>query len=261
MAGVDYVGSTDAPSIEGLEEDEILEAMIGWFHENFEDPARETPYETAEGGYQYIWGGPYDAEEEISGAFPDAPEELIARAVEDVTSDGLYEWAPSGSRIQQVEEDDDEPTIGLEDRLDTLAGQLEVVRGHVVQMLEIQQRSMDGQAPGIGHNNPPADDEPDLAGVLESIDRVDAELAKEDRENTADLEVLEVAEGRFRRFLSWITDLGKRAPTLMAEGALKAAGGSAFIYALKHRDVIISTLGTAADTIGAWVSNLSTLIL
>ena len=34
---------------------EKLELMIGWFHLNFEDPAQSTPYESAEGGYQWIW--------------------------------------------------------------------------------------------------------------------------------------------------------------------------------------------------------------
>ena len=33
---------------------------------NFEDPANETPYESSEGGYIYIWGGPYDALEQLS---------------------------------------------------------------------------------------------------------------------------------------------------------------------------------------------------
>ena len=39
------------------------ELMIEWFNQNFEDPAERTPYESAEGGYQWIWGGPYDARE------------------------------------------------------------------------------------------------------------------------------------------------------------------------------------------------------
>jgi hypothetical protein len=46
-----------------------IEAMVGWFLTNYEDPANSTPYESAEGGYQYIWGGPYDANIEIGDKF------------------------------------------------------------------------------------------------------------------------------------------------------------------------------------------------
>ena len=35
--------------------------MLYWFRERFEDPVEETPYNSREGGYLYIWGGPYDA--------------------------------------------------------------------------------------------------------------------------------------------------------------------------------------------------------
>ena len=42
-----------------------LEMMIEWFHQNYEDPAESTPYESAEGGYIWIWGGPYDARDEL----------------------------------------------------------------------------------------------------------------------------------------------------------------------------------------------------
>ena len=41
------------------------EAMRKWFFEHFEDPAHRTPYESREGGYQWIWGGPYDARERL----------------------------------------------------------------------------------------------------------------------------------------------------------------------------------------------------
>ncbi len=40
-----------------------------WFFERYEDPANSTPYNSAEGGYLYIWGGPYDALEVLSEEF------------------------------------------------------------------------------------------------------------------------------------------------------------------------------------------------
>ncbi|MET3972872.1 hypothetical protein ABIB94_007871 [Bradyrhizobium sp. JR7.2] len=43
-----------------MRKDQKREVMIQWFSANYEDPAVSTPYESAEGGYQYIWGGPYE---------------------------------------------------------------------------------------------------------------------------------------------------------------------------------------------------------
>ncbi|MEH7866403.1 hypothetical protein GFL54_31925 [Rhizobium laguerreae] len=76
-----------------------VEAMVQWFHENYEDPAVRMPYESAEGGYQWIWGGPYDAHEQISDNFSSvADDRAIEEAVESVNGDGLYEWAPKARR-------------------------------------------------------------------------------------------------------------------------------------------------------------------
>jgi hypothetical protein len=88
--------------------DNRVEAMMGWFLENFEDPAHSLPYESREGGYQWIWGGPYDAEEELQQAFDDyATPEEIKEAVERIQSDGTYEWSVAGHRIQDEPDDYD----------------------------------------------------------------------------------------------------------------------------------------------------------
>ena len=44
-----------------LGRDKQLEYMHAWFHRYYQDPVHETPHESAEGGYIYIWGGPYNA--------------------------------------------------------------------------------------------------------------------------------------------------------------------------------------------------------
>ncbi len=46
-----------------------IEAMRSWFFVNYEDPVESCPYDSAEGGYQYIYGGPYDAEEQLQEEF------------------------------------------------------------------------------------------------------------------------------------------------------------------------------------------------
>lgn len=71
------------------------EAMRQWFLSRFWDPANDTPYNGREGGYLYIHGGPYEAEDELYGRFGNFLCDKIIRAViDDVESDGICEWAP-----------------------------------------------------------------------------------------------------------------------------------------------------------------------
>ena len=70
------------------------QSLVEWFFNRFEDPAHRLPYVSAEGGYQWIYGGPYDAREEIEGNFPNEAEDIIDAAVDEIESEGLTEWAP-----------------------------------------------------------------------------------------------------------------------------------------------------------------------
>jgi hypothetical protein len=71
------------------------EAMRQWFASRYWDPANDTPYNGREGGYIYVHGGPFDAEEELYERFGGLmTDESIRSVVDDVESDGIYEWAP-----------------------------------------------------------------------------------------------------------------------------------------------------------------------
>lgn len=71
------------------------EAMRQWFMSRFWDPANDTPYNGREGGYLYIHGGPYEAGDELYGRFGDLfNDEIVRNVIDDVESDGIYEWAP-----------------------------------------------------------------------------------------------------------------------------------------------------------------------
>lgn len=71
------------------------EVLRRWFLTRYWDPANETPYDSGEGGYIYIWGGPYEAGDELHGRFSGlVPEEVIEEVVEDLQRDGIYDWAP-----------------------------------------------------------------------------------------------------------------------------------------------------------------------
>lgn len=44
--------------------------MVSWFQERYKDPANGVPFNSAEGGYQYVHGGPYDASARSAMVFP-----------------------------------------------------------------------------------------------------------------------------------------------------------------------------------------------
>lgn len=72
-----------------------LDVMRTWFFENFEDPGERTPYESREGGYIWIWGGPYDAQEELDGKFGGiVPDDVIEELSLELNSI-CYQWAPT----------------------------------------------------------------------------------------------------------------------------------------------------------------------
>ena len=85
-----------------------IDELVEWFFERYEDPAQRLPYISAEGGYQWIYGGPYDARTELADNFPEVPDDIIAVAVDEIESDGLTDWAPVAS-AEDYDQYDDEP--------------------------------------------------------------------------------------------------------------------------------------------------------
>ena len=72
-----------------------LEVMEEWFRSVFEDPAERTPYESREGGYIWIWGGPHNAADELSEEFSGiVPDDVIDELAEKLSEECL-EWAPT----------------------------------------------------------------------------------------------------------------------------------------------------------------------
>jgi hypothetical protein len=66
--------------------------MVQWL--NYEDPAQRTSFVSAEGGYLWNHGGPYDARERLSDMFGSMVSEiLIEEAAEEVEAEGITEWA------------------------------------------------------------------------------------------------------------------------------------------------------------------------
>jgi hypothetical protein len=55
----EHAAVSDPPELtENMDAVQKTDAIMNWFDENFEDPAESTPYDSREGGYLYINGGP-----------------------------------------------------------------------------------------------------------------------------------------------------------------------------------------------------------
>jgi hypothetical protein len=166
---------------------EKLELMIGWFHLNFEDPAQSTPYESAEGGYQWIWGGPYEARDELYSKFGDiVSESFIEEAVKEIESDGIVDWAPVHTGDDYDEPEPPEDPISLDIYLDEPSdryGSLEEqeVRARAREAIDELREALERPRPvGIGHNRPPEEEEEpeEIAELRPAIAELSAELAK-----------------------------------------------------------------------------------
>jgi hypothetical protein len=147
---------------------EKRELMVRWFHQNYEDPSQRTPHD--EGEFVYIWGGPYDARDELSAKFGDiASEALIEEAITEVQEDGTFDWAPvrKDSDYQEgVDEDYEEgPPIDAPETLDDFSDERSPTYGSPAELaarkrafgaVENLQKAIDRPRPvGIGHNRPP----------------------------------------------------------------------------------------------------------
>lgn len=65
--------------------------MIEWFKEHYEGPEQRTPFDSREGGFQYMGDEPYEAEDVLRDEFPYATDQAIADAVSWLGDEG-HEW-------------------------------------------------------------------------------------------------------------------------------------------------------------------------
>ena len=78
----------------------MIKCMVDWFLRVYEDPAENCPFESAEGGYQYIYGDPVDAQEELDEQFGDLfADELIAAAAKQLEDEHNADgWVPKPTK-------------------------------------------------------------------------------------------------------------------------------------------------------------------
>ncbi len=93
-------------SLKYISKKDQLEVMKNWFFENFEDPANACPYESREGGYAYIYGGPYDASEELQSIFGQyVKSEYIEELVDELQTQ-CFDWSGNSNNIDDWYDDD-----------------------------------------------------------------------------------------------------------------------------------------------------------
>lgn len=210
--------------------------LAAWFHYYYWDPANDLPYETAEGGYQWIYGGPYHASEVLEEEFADFIDaQLIQLAVYDIERNGQIEWSPSPNHPAQ--ERDDDYTHNNDDLIDVLANlptspviiaadqeKERIARDAfkaAVQEVVKELGEESGSRLKIGGNNPP--DEFKLTadewnGVLNGVTRVNDALEVGDPNPVTIAHSLVELRGRW-------DDIKRRAGLFMDEVA-KSAGKS-----------------------------------
>src|ERR1700687_4279884 len=75
------------------EPDVQLEAMRGWFYKNYEDPVHSCPHDSSEGGYQFVFGGPYDAQQELDQEFGGTIDDDVIKELADELDDECPNWS------------------------------------------------------------------------------------------------------------------------------------------------------------------------
>lgn len=164
---IDLVHEPDGPDDEddlarlgNVPSDELKE----WFYSAYEDPAQSLPYNSREGGYQWIRGGPYTAlealEEEYGNRYSFEDLEKIASEIED-ESGGLTEWSPVDEvdEFDRVEDEPEAPTPEewrlAAEQVRRSAEELDALLAPLIDIRRDHAEAGDNGLPGIGHNGPP----------------------------------------------------------------------------------------------------------
>jgi hypothetical protein len=234
--------------------------MIAWFHGEYEDPVHRLPYNSREGGYQWVNGGPYTADDAIQGEFSNlAAFETMQDAVTRIEEDG-FDWSP------RPDNEPDDGVYSINDPLpdfsefqpdDEAYSDVETLRQEMHTRLDQLEELVRSRMPthgGMGHNQPPEllDELPaevDLDELLEAI--VDAR-----REGNATTPDLRKSEQVARQFRQWAGAIGRwtaeRANAQVDNVVTGLTAGTTILWA--HD--IVAGLMAAAKAVGDWISPL-----
>lgn len=121
-------GSITSKALREADPETQKEVMELWFRARYEDPVHSCPHNSQEGGYQFIYGGPYDADEELQAEFADlVPYEVIKELVDELEDECMF-WSGDSSVVPDDSEWDYEPSAELPKHLETFNASMETVR-------------------------------------------------------------------------------------------------------------------------------------
>lgn len=259
-----------------------IEYMRHWFDKNFEDPTNETPYNSREGGFLYIWGGPYDAAEELFGEFGDfVPEDRIQAVVDEVESEGLTDWAPGPDHpnhrraredLEAERRKDDQEELPLQQLLKMLESgaiphfdrkEEREQRREILFRLDALGAELDALKPtygGVGHNLPPEDMV--MAPALEAAQKATTEIRGELAKETPDALSVARATSRLQTAISWLLKKADMAADAFAKSLGDAAGKSAVIVisACAASEVFPGLAKAASEVLSVTIDWLQTII-
>jgi hypothetical protein len=241
-----------------LPKSEKIALMVEWFCQNYEDPAEHTPYETAEGGFQYVWGGPYDANDEIGSKFGGlVPDKWIEEAVHKVEIDGILEWAP----VRTDSDYDDEPIP--EPPLDDIADEAGPAYGTVddyaarkkaASALDDLIRALDPPRPiGIGHNRPPEDVDTDETDSSNTFRPFVEELRDEFDKPAPSIPLIKRLACRLWNGMISATNWAGRKLDIVMDEALKTTGKAVAVAAVASEPHLHSVFAHAYDAVVNWL--------
>lgn len=103
------------------------ELIKRWFLERFCDPAEVLPHVSDEGGYLYLWGGPYNPMEVIPDRFSGiASENAVEECINELIAQSGTDWAPvEEEEFEEYDDDYDIPDTPRETSLESLSAQLD----------------------------------------------------------------------------------------------------------------------------------------
>lgn len=272
-----------------------IEYLTCWFARMFEDPANQTPYNSEDGGYQYIWGGPYDARDELGDEFGGiVSDDIIEQAASEVENDGV-EWAPGPDHPdhQRAAEDFAESERGEEDTGYDLGFDLGEIEARLDRGVKPQYgdewerrrrlqilRDIDelqfmlpknGEHGGMGHNQPPSGSritEEDTADVMEAVVVIRTELEKDEPDakdvvKSASL-LQKILEGLVKHLGmaggEFMKNFGGAAGT--AAGTAVGVGIGGAIVAVSAAafgvgDDLVGVLGGVVQSVGQWLQHVT----
>jgi hypothetical protein len=139
-------GSISESALKVADAETQKEVMEIRFYSNYEDPVHSCPHDSGEGGYQFIYGGPYEAREELEGIFSGiVPDDVIAELADELENE-CSEWSGNSDvRAEEDEEWDYLPSVELSKHLQTFKDSIFNIKALLeIKVLPAQQKHFRG---------------------------------------------------------------------------------------------------------------------